>query len=87
MADTCDKKHVRADECSLYRTMRSSAGKLDLWRYSEAHPPKGGVNFHEELNEAARNSVLAERSRWRGEAKPGRYKSYPDGFGNDLSVD
>lgn len=55
MIDTCDKKHVRAQDCLLSDRMRGSDGKLDLAAYSRAHPTKG-ENFHAELNEAAHAS-------------------------------
>lgn len=54
----CLDKHVKASECLL---ARFPGGKLDLSDYSRTHPSKGDMNFHDELNEAARN---ADRS-WR----------------------
>lgn len=62
MADTCGKKHMKADECRLYPALCTD-GKLSLSRYSMAHPPHGDVNFHEELNEAARATADPARRR------------------------
>jgi hypothetical protein len=50
MPEFCPLKHSKASDC---HHARFPGGKLDLAHYSRMHPPKGDVNFHEELNAAA----------------------------------
>jgi hypothetical protein len=78
MSDVCDKKHATARECPHRKYL--SDGSLDLAHYARMHPPRGDVNFHDELNAAAKASCMVA---WKPPPDTGRRNGY-SGYKADL---